>query len=469
MEGDRPPRVRAEYRRKRGSRIAALFGVLVGFALIAAIAWAAVDLGVGGGNAAEAGSSTGHIDTAPPKPILRIVFPEGFTRKEMAARIAAVNEIAEKERGISPSLRPKAYLEAAEDTRSVPEDFKDDDPPNLEGFLFPATYDFTEDTTSKQLVDDQLEAFDRAWSEVDLDYADSKNLTPYDVLIIASMIEKEVQVPKERALVAAVIYNRLKPGMPLGIDATVRYGFDIPPTQAILQSQLDIRPPVQHAQARRAHADADLQSRPRLAPGGRAPGGGRLPLLRPQARLQEPLLHGQPGGVPQLPARRTAVLTGDDDARRPAPATRSGTRSRRACRTPPSRRPGSTGPMSRCASSPTRLEEAVAGLVALGFRGANVTIPHKTGVLAFCDELDAVAERAGSVNTLVIRRRPRAGLEHGRAGGDRRGRGRGRPGARPRRRRGGAGSGDRAPRRGVRLPASRRRGRPSVRTPWPPG
>jgi UPF0755 protein len=239
VEGERPPRVRSEYRRRRGSRIAGLLGVLVGFGLIAAIAWAAVDLGVGGGSAAEAGSSTGHVDTTPPKPILRIVFPEGFTRKEMAARIAAVNEIAEKERGISPSLRPKAYLVAAEDTRNVPADFKKDDPPNLEGFLFPATYDFTEDTTSRQLVDDQLEAFDNAWSEVDLEYAESKNLTPYDVLIIASMIEKEVQVPKERALVSAVIYNRLRAGMPLGIDATIRYGYDIPPTQAILESQLE--------------------------------------------------------------------------------------------------------------------------------------------------------------------------------------------------------------------------------------
>ena len=51
---------------------------------------------------------------------------------------------------------------------------------------------------------------------------------------------------------------------------------------------------------------------------------------------------------------------------------------------------------------PDRLGEAVGGLVALGFKGANVTIPHKTDVLAYCDELDAVAERAGSVNTLVI-------------------------------------------------------------------
>jgi shikimate dehydrogenase len=52
---------------------------------------------------------------------------------------------------------------------------------------------------------------------------------------------------------------------------------------------------------------------------------------------------------------------------------------------------------------PEHLEEAVAGLVALGFRGANVTIPHKVAVVAYCDELDAVAERAGSVNTLVVR------------------------------------------------------------------
>ena len=179
---------------------------------------------------------TGLVDTAPPKPILRIVFPEGFTRKEMARRIAAVNEIAE-ERGISPSLRPKAYLDATEDVRPA-RGVQARRPAEPRGLPFPATYDFTEDTTSQQLVDDQLEAFEHAWSEVDFEYADSKNLTPYDVLIIASMIEKEVQVPKERALVGAVIYNRLRAGMPLGIDATIRYGYDIPPTQAILQSQL---------------------------------------------------------------------------------------------------------------------------------------------------------------------------------------------------------------------------------------
>jgi UPF0755 protein len=238
VEGERPPRVRSDYRRRRGGRVAALLGVLVGFGLVAAIAWAVAGVGLGEDESGAGESSTGLVDTAP-KEILRIVFPEGFTRKEMAQRVAAVNEIAEEERGIVPSLKPKAYLAATDQTKNLPAGFKTVDPPNLEGFLFPATYDFTEDTTSQRLVADQLEAFEHAWSQVDMEFARSKNLTPYDVLIIASMIEEEVQVPRERALVAAVIYNRLRAGMPLGIDATIRYGYDIPPTQAILRSQLE--------------------------------------------------------------------------------------------------------------------------------------------------------------------------------------------------------------------------------------
>ncbi|HEY7536899.1 MAG TPA: endolytic transglycosylase MltG, partial [Gaiellaceae bacterium] len=93
-------------------------------------------------------------------------------------------------------------------------------------------------TTAKQLVTAQLTAFCRNWSKLDMSYARSKNLTPYDVLTIASMIEKEAAVPSERPLVAAVIYNRLRARMTLGIDATLRYGLDIPPTEAIRRSQL---------------------------------------------------------------------------------------------------------------------------------------------------------------------------------------------------------------------------------------
>jgi uncharacterized YceG family protein len=214
--------------------LAVVGGVAIAAVLVGGIAWG-MTRALGGDDPPPPAPVT---DTAPQLPVLKIVFPEGFTRADMAVRIGEVNKIAERKRGITPALSPKAYLQATK-SGPVPADFKGQKLENLEGFLFPATYEFTQDTTSKELSRKQLTAFDAAWRTVNLDYAKSKNLTAYDVLIIASMVEKEVQVPKERPLVAAVIYNRLRVGMPLGIDATIRYGLNIPPTQAILQSQLD--------------------------------------------------------------------------------------------------------------------------------------------------------------------------------------------------------------------------------------
>ena len=173
----------------------------------------------------------------PPKP-LRIVFPEGFTRAQMAQRITAVNQIAKKKRKVTPRLSAKRYAALTRRHPFATRFAGAAKPATLEGFLFPATYDFTAKTTTKQLVTRQIEAFRRNWAKVDLSYARSRNLTPYDVLIIASMVERETLAPKERPLVAAVIYNRLKAGMPLGIDATIRYGLGVPPTQSLRQSHL---------------------------------------------------------------------------------------------------------------------------------------------------------------------------------------------------------------------------------------
>ena len=171
-------------------------------------------------------------------PTLKIIFPEGFTRAQMAERIKAVNKIARQKRKINPKLSPRAYL-AATASSKIPGKFAGDhERRQLEGFLFPSTYDFVQKTTSRQLVKRQLEAFQENWGQVDLAYAKSKNLTPYDVLIIASIIEKEVIAPEERPLVAAVIYNRLHAGMNLGIDATTRYGLRVPGTEPLLESQL---------------------------------------------------------------------------------------------------------------------------------------------------------------------------------------------------------------------------------------
>jgi UPF0755 protein len=189
---------------------------------------------VGGGGEKEAKPAA---PVAPP--VLKIIFPEGFTREEMAARVKAVNQIARDKRKINPRLSSKAYL-AATASSKIPATFaKDAKRRSLEGFLFPSTYQFEPKTTSRQLVNRQLQAFEENWGKVDLAYAKSKNLTPYDVLIIASIVEKEVIAPEERELVAAVIYNRLKAGMNLGIDATTRYGLHVPGTEPLRQSQLE--------------------------------------------------------------------------------------------------------------------------------------------------------------------------------------------------------------------------------------
>jgi UPF0755 protein len=94
---------------------------------------------------------------------------------------------------------------------------------NLEGFLFPDTFQVKSGTPASNLVQLQVQDFARRIKGVKMKYARSKNLTTYDILIIASMIEREAQLDKERPLVAAVIYNRLHSGMPLGIDATTRF------------------------------------------------------------------------------------------------------------------------------------------------------------------------------------------------------------------------------------------------------
>ncbi len=177
-------------------------------------------------------------ETTPPLERLRIIFPEGFSVAEMGDRVDAVRAIAKQKRGVTPRLTKQAYLAATGAARPPKPFLADWKHRSIEGFLFPALYEFSQYTTGKELVADQLAAFRRRFGSLDLRYAKSKNLTPYDVLRIASMIEKETVVPKERRLVAAVIYNRLRNRMPLGIDATLRYGLHIPGTESLTKAAI---------------------------------------------------------------------------------------------------------------------------------------------------------------------------------------------------------------------------------------
>lgn len=226
-----PPRPRPPKQTRRSvvwrRRLVALGVLVAGFA----VAWFAV-ASVGGNDKSKPPPPT---VVAAPKPF-RIVFPEGFTRRQMAARVTSVAKIAQRERGKRARLKEQAYLAATARPRRQPGFGAKAYP--LEGFLFPATYDFTARETSPQLVAAQLKAFRANWAKLNLAYARSKNLTPYDVLTIASMIEEETPAPEERQLVSAVIYNRLHAHMALGIDAALRYGLNIPPTESIHESQL---------------------------------------------------------------------------------------------------------------------------------------------------------------------------------------------------------------------------------------
>ena len=226
---DRAKASRGRILLRRLLALAFVFGVL---AILVGSAWAIL-----GGGGEEAAPPPQPV--APPPKTLRVIFPEGFTREQMATRIGEVNTIAEDKRDIQPRLSPGRYRALTARSSRVPRQFLTEGrPPHLEGFMFPATYEFTARTTTRQLVSKQLIAFRRNWARLNLRYARSKNLTSYDVLIIASMVEKEVIAPEERALVAAVIYNRLKAGMTLGIDATIRYGLNVPGTESLRESHL---------------------------------------------------------------------------------------------------------------------------------------------------------------------------------------------------------------------------------------
>jgi UPF0755 protein len=157
---------------------------------------------------------------------INLTIPEGEDRTQIAATV--------KDLGLSGD-----YLAASKSAKGFdPNRYGAQNPKSLEGFLFPATYELDPGANVDQLVSEQLLAFRQNIAGVNMSYAKSKNLTVYDVLTIASMIDKEVMIPSERPLVAAVIYNRLHRGMPLGIDATTRFEFHNY-TGEITQSQLE--------------------------------------------------------------------------------------------------------------------------------------------------------------------------------------------------------------------------------------
>jgi len=157
------------------------------------------------------GAAIDALSRPPVKRVTTVTIPEGYSRSQAAQ---LVEEVGLKGDYTEETVR-SMYLDPAQYGGPGAKD--------LEGFLFPDTFELRKHARAADLVQLQLEDFKRRISGVNMSYARSKNLTIYDVLTIASMIEHEAGLESQRKLVAAVIYNRLHEGMPLGIDATTRF------------------------------------------------------------------------------------------------------------------------------------------------------------------------------------------------------------------------------------------------------
>jgi len=145
--------------------------------------------------------------------LIRLTIVEGWTRWDIANAMARLPEL--KLSG------PNSALALMEDVKLI----KDLDPSanNLEGYLFPATYEFPPDTKPAELIAMMVKRFRTLWKSDWTAKAHSLGMSPRQVVTIASLVETEAKLETDRPIIASVIYNRLKRNMALGIDSTIIY------------------------------------------------------------------------------------------------------------------------------------------------------------------------------------------------------------------------------------------------------
>lgn len=149
-----------------------------------------------------------------------VTIPEGLTVTEIVARLA------DPERGVE--RWDATVLAEALASGEIRSRYQPADQPSMEGMLMPDTYQIAEDTDERTFLRRLVTELDDALFGLDAEtIAPQFGLTPYEIVVVASLIEEEARVPEERPMIARVIYNRLQQGIPLGIDATSRYEAEI--------------------------------------------------------------------------------------------------------------------------------------------------------------------------------------------------------------------------------------------------
>lgn len=171
----------------------------------------------------NAGRIIKALSTPPAQTFVSVTFPEGMTVAQMAERLASKLTF----------MTTDDFVAAATDG-SVVSDLLPAGQTSLEGLLFPDTYQVSGDGTEAGVVKTMADMMQRVARQTNLvDGAKARGLSAYELLIIASMVEREAKVAEDRAKIAQVIYNRLALDMNLEIDAAVKYGQD--PSMSWLQ------------------------------------------------------------------------------------------------------------------------------------------------------------------------------------------------------------------------------------------
>ena len=153
------------------------------------------------------------LEKGPPVVYQKFTIPEGFDLAQIAARV-----------GNLPGRSPASFLAAAT-SGQVHSQYLPAGTTNLEGLLFPATYQVRADDSDLMIVQKMVTTFEDNVSALGLNQAAATlGMTPYQVIVVASMVEREAKLDEDRGPIASVIYNRLKKKMLLQIDATLLYG-----------------------------------------------------------------------------------------------------------------------------------------------------------------------------------------------------------------------------------------------------
>lgn len=162
---------------------------------------------------------------------VRLTIPEGFNLEQIAARVSERTHISRDQ-----------FLQAAATATVRPAPFGEE-AGTLEGLLYPKTYFVSERETAESLVGRLVAQFEKETARVEWARAATLRVTPYQALVIASLIEEEAKEDVERPQISAVIHNRLRLGMKLEIDATIQFAVRKYDGRPLTQSDLEIDSP----------------------------------------------------------------------------------------------------------------------------------------------------------------------------------------------------------------------------------